>query len=328
MSKTLFVWDLAIALENLDDECYGWFAGNLGFASWRKVTHSLKRTRLCIISFHGASAWSSSDWTFVSMSSSGRPLAVFLPIYTRMLWYLRCADCRSWTDFCSDVQDLLNAKATTVEDVIAEALAIFREQPTILVVEELSQVSKDILGRSWRSPAGDACSFEDEEPRELEVSLVNAYRHELCTCTRLPEVSVLFTAVSFGMLYSELHLNDSDVAKLDDSVADAVRLMRDAAVVEQLLVSLRKSPRWGSPFFLLNAVEIGFVDINTLADDFFLPAFARAVIHTSLPANLTYQQPDATSARAFARLSGGHPRSASFLRQQLLSASSGGSDAV
>lgn len=229
-------------------------------------------------------------------------------------------DSRCWDDFCGDVKALLDVGATTVQGVIEEALRALREQPTILVVEELSKVSKDVFRHTWQSPAEAACSFEDVEPQEFEVSLMDAYRHELCTCTRFENTALLFTAVSFGMMYSDINEDAEDSAELDSHIADVVRQTGDPSVVERLLLSSSTSSRRGSPYFLLNAVEIGFLDTEILAGRYFLPTFRDAVIRTSLPANLTHIQPDVTSARAFARLSGGHARSAGFLRKKLVDA--------
>ncbi|KAK1862713.1 hypothetical protein I4F81_005280 [Pyropia yezoensis] len=273
MGKTHFVWDLSVALANPDDERYAQAAGHLGISAWPNIVPSLRRTRLCIVSFNGACMWGRSDLGCLAMDHR---LAIFLPIYLRMLWYLRCVDSRCWDDFCGDVKALLDVGATTVQGVIEEALRALREQPTILVVEELSKVSKDVFRHTWQSPAEAACSFEDVEPQEFEVSLMDAYRHELCTCTRFENTALLFTAVSFGMMYSDINEDAEDSAELDSRIADVVRQTGDPSVVERLLLSSSTSSRRGSPYFLLNAVEIGILDTEILAGS---PVILVAALH-------------------------------------------------
>eukprot|EP00170_Pyropia_yezoensis_P000192 contig_1296_g193 len=202
MGKTHFVWDLSVALANPDDERYAQAAGHLGISAWPNIVPSLRRTRLCIVSFNGACMWGRSDLGCLAMDHR---LAIFLPIYLRMLWYLRCVDSRCWDDFCGDVKALLDVGATTVQGVIEEALRALREQPTILVVEELSKVSKDVFRHTWQSPAEAACSFEDVEPQEFEVSLMDAYRHELLWSTVvLPAAMSMASQESLTELLNDL----------------------------------------------------------------------------------------------------------------------------
>lgn len=92
---------------------------------------------------------------------------------------------------------------------------------------------------------------------------------------------------------------------------------------QKRLTSL-SSGRRGSIFFVLSAVRLGFMDMEQLAKVYFLPLLqSRWLVLAGLPRKGAFDVPSEVSARALARLSGGHPRSAGFLRQQLKAASPG-----
>ncbi|KAK1862507.1 hypothetical protein I4F81_005075 [Pyropia yezoensis] len=327
MGKTHFVWDLTLAVADINNDRYAQAAEAANLPRWNEVVSTLKNSRVCVVTFNGLCAWSSTDTKFVDWGRH-QPEAVLLPVYLRILWCLRCADGYDFGSFCGLIEEMLASKATTVDAIHLEALEALKERPTIIVVEELSKVPPLRAVYDRRSPAeGEFGVGEDrveatQGRRSSSFKLLLIYRHELCTMTRSKSVSVLFTAACPGTMLRDarLPLNDTESASLDSDVSEVIQELPNAraAMASLLVTSISSSHRRGSPYFVLFAVKVGFLDLRQVADTFFLPVFSDSrVIRMSQQHQSTYKQPARLSADALAWLSGGHGRSAAVLRDRL-----------
>eukprot|EP00170_Pyropia_yezoensis_P006511 contig_26586_g6532 len=217
------------------------------------------------------------------------PQAIFLPFYLRVLWYLRCGDAVTWNQFVPVVAERLENGPATVGAVISEAQAALREQPTVVVVEELSKVTGYCMETPGASPADSLWSPLDstgEVAVPVQQPLLDVYRHEVCAMAGMSEKTVvLFTSPSFGLIYAEVkgYLTGAQQtaygAELAGMASSGIR-----AEEENTRLSSPFSNRPFSPFFVLSAVELGFLDLDDLAETYFLPLFDdRFAIRMSLP---------------------------------------------
>lgn len=331
LGKSHWVWDAVEALLYLEDPRYFAAAERAGLASWQDAIDKLRGTRACVVTFNSASLWGDEDRTLMRDFAT-QPRALFLPIYLRVLWYLRCADALDWRSFCRLVGGLLASKQTTVEVVIAEALAALQEQPTIVFVEELNKIDDKCVELPGLSPGENECPdlvpdpVDDSavKPPARDAELLDVFRHEICTWMGMAKarVAVLFTSAYFGMIYDEVKyvLNDAERRDVENKVAELKRTPGLATLAEDKswLITSTSSTRRGSPFFILCAVELGFFDMDEVAKSYFLPLFnSNSAIRTSLAREGSFLLSSHVAAQAFGRLSGGHPRIAGFLRQQL-----------
>lgn len=326
MGKTHFVEDLSVVLGALSDIRYAEAAARANLASWENTVSDLEGTRLCFVSFNGASLWGAWDEKFVK-DVAAHPNKAFLPLYLRLLWCLRCAE-RDWNWFVTQVHKLLTLNSSVVDTIIAEALLALCEKPTIVAIEELNKVTPFQVPSVETCPAELECGVTSKDPTTSPVSppatadatptasLMSVYRHEVCTWTRLESVTVLLTAPFPGLVLAEVRklMSKNQSAALDTEVAELLRAVPANMEMQSLMLTSLSSRRKGSPYFLLPAAKIGFLDVDEIADVYFLPIFRDAVvIRTSHAWRSSFQQPSNLSARAFARLSCGHPRSAALL---------------
>lgn len=326
MGKTHFVWDLLEALADIDHDRFAQAAQAAQLPRWHTVVESLKHSRVCVVSFNGLCAWSSTDDGFIKTYEEA-PMAVFLPIYLRIFWCLRCNDGCDFGTFCNLINKMLRSNAVTVDEICREALDVLKDQPTIIVVEELSKVPLFKAVYDGDSPAENIFMVVDTESRQsAAVQLSLLYRHELCTLTRSSLISMVFTTPCPGMLLQDVRalLDDSEQsderAALDAEVDEIIRKVSNASTaIDSLLVtSMSSRHRKGSPYYILCAVKVGFLDWRRIATVFFLPLFrGPRVVHMSEAYRSSYKQPARLSAEAFAWISGGHPRSAAVLRDKL-----------
>eukprot|EP00170_Pyropia_yezoensis_P001816 contig_7750_g1820 len=330
MGKTHFLEDLSMGFGALRDIRYAEAAARAKVASWENIVSDLEGTRVCFVSFNGASLWGARDEDFVK-DVVAHPKKVFLPAYLRVLWCLCCAQ-RDWDWFVDKVHQLLAVNPSLVDTIINEAVRALRERPTIVAIEELNKVTPFEVPVVDTSPAELACGLTSTDPTKSPVSppatddtaptasLTSVYRHEMCTWTRLQNVTVLLTAPSPGLVLAEVRklMSKQQSAALDREVAGLLRAAPASIKMQSLQLSSLSSRRKGSPYFLLPAAEIGFLNVDQIADVYFLPIFRDSVmIRTSQAWRSSFQQPPSLSARAFARLSCGHPRSAALLLRNL-----------
>ncbi|KAK1858118.1 hypothetical protein I4F81_000731 [Pyropia yezoensis] len=303
MGKTHFAWDLILAVADVNNERYALAAKAAKLPRLHDVASTLRQSR-------GTEA-------------------VLLPVYLRILWCLRCADECDFERFCDFVQKMLASKATTVEAVYFETLQALADQPTIIIVEELAKVPPVPVVYDRPSPAESAFEAEDAcgagdgggtplQPSAAAVMLPVLYRHELCTLTRSESISVLLTAVCPGTLLKEVRLlvDESERAALDADVNEIVKQLPNAAEAAStlLVTSISSNQRPGSPYYILFAVKVGFLDLQEVADAYFLPLFnSSRVVRMSVQHHSTHKQPASLSAQASAWLSGGHGLSAAVL---------------
>jgi len=344
VGKSHWVWDVVEALGSLEDPRYALAAEGAGLSAWPGAVGELQGARPCVVTFNSGSLWGKLDKTLIEEFSM-QPGALFLPLYLRVLWCLRCVDGLDWASFVAIVLGLLGKQQTTASAIISEALAALKEQRIIVIVEELNKIDCICRGVPVRCPAEDECSDYDGwsdntssshggvslgsnqgAPIERQM-LLDVYRHELCTWTGLAQslVSLLFTSVSFGMIYAEVKylLTNDEQRIIDEKVAS---LKRVAGVVNEAKTWLTStsSSRRGSPYFVLCAVDLSPFGTDQLADAYFRPIFdTDCAIRTSLPQGGSYLLRSDRAARALARLCAGHARSAGFLRQQLKLSRSG-----
>lgn len=320
--KSHLVWDLEEALQFLDDPRLAAASTRVGQSSWQDVVEKLREWRVCVITFNSSSEWGSLD-KLMMQTFAADPQAIFLPFCLRVLWYLRCGDAVTWNQFVPVVAERLENGPATVGAVISEAQAALREQPTVVVVEELSKVTGYCMETPGASPADSLWSPLDstgEVAVPVQQPLLDVYRHEVCAMAGMSEKTVvLFTSPSFGLIYAEVkgYLTGAQQtaygAELAGMASSGIR-----AEEENTRLSSPFSNRPFSSFFVLSAVELGFLDLDDLAETYFLPLFDdRFAIRMSLPYQGSHMLSSALSARAMSRLSGGHPRSAAFLRQVL-----------
>lgn len=322
MGKTHFLEDLSMVLGALRDSRYAEAAARANLASWENIVSDLEGTRLCSVSFNGASVWGAQDEKFLT-DVAADPNKALLPVYLRVLWCLRCAG-RTWDWFVKQVHELLTVNPSLVDTIINEAGRALTEEPTIAAIEELNKVTPFTVRTAETSPAERMSGLTSTDPTESSAprtaSLTNVYRHEVCTWTRLEGVNVLLTAPFPGLVLAEVRklMSKEQSAALDVEVAQLLRAAPASIKMQSLLLTSLSSRRKGSPYFLLPAAEIGFLDVDQIADVYFLPLFRDAVvIRTSQAWRSSFEQPPNLSARAFARLSCGHPRSAALLLRSL-----------
>ena len=348
VGKSHLVWDLVDALGSLDDARLATAAERAGVSGWRAARDDLRGTQPCIITFNSGSLWGSLDKELMDACLSTQRAAAYLPLYARALWFLRCADVLRWGDFVRLLINLLKAGTTTAAAIIQESLAALAERPALVIVEELNKITGTWPASAGKSPAEAAAAARDKAaagnvlPKDIKQrnvgpsgtqssdttsqSILDVYRHELCTWTTIG-VSVLFTAPYFGLIWDEIkdHLSDQQRLLIDRLVADSgatldPSLLRDA----QARLSSLSSQRQGSPFFVLSAVNLGFMDMEELAKVYFQPLFeSEWLLRGGLASENSYDVPSDVAGRVLARLSGGHPRSAGFLRLYLKQATSG-----
>lgn len=345
VGKSHLAWDLADALASLDDPKFvdaAMATSSSGIMRWGAACDELRGTRPCIITFNSGSRWGPLDNDLMRSDEnmSARP---YLPLYVRALWSLRCADRLSWDVFARHVLGIL-ANGTTAEEVIREAVTALREQPTLVIVEELNKIAGEWPELACDSPAeaafiaGDLSAVDGSPDNEQDDASSNArscsqstldvYRHELCAWTGAQTgLSVLFTAPYFGLIYDEVkgRLSAEQKRIVSSMVAELSETMDPEMLknCETRLSSLSSAKR-GSPFFVLNAVQLDFMDMDELAEYYFVPVLeSRGNLRTGHPFKSSFDVPSDLAARALARLSGGHPRSAGFLRQKLVEADAG-----
>jgi len=325
MGKTHFLEDLSMVLGALRETRYAEAAARVNLKYWENIVSELEGTRLCFVSFNGVSLWSKVDEDFIS-DVAAHPNMIFLPVYLRVLWCLRCAE-RDWDWFAAQVLQLVTASPGLVDVIINEATRALGEQRTIVAIEELNKVTPFEVSPVETSPTELECGLAStdltespsSEPKRT-VSLLSVYRHEVCTWTRFTNVTVLLTAPFPGLVLAEVRklLSKEESAAF---VIESENWLQAAGLniqTRSLLLTSLSSRRAGSPYFLLPAAAIGFLDMDLIADIYFLPVFREAVVvRTSLPWKSSFRQPSKLSARAFARLSGGHPRSAALLLSKL-----------
>eukprot|EP00170_Pyropia_yezoensis_P004534 contig_18500_g4547 len=289
MGKTHFVEDLSVVLGALSDIRYAEAAARANLASWENTVSDLEGTRLCFVSFYGASLWGAWDEKFVK-DVAAHPNKAFLPLYLRLLWCLRCAE-RDWNWFVTQVHKLLTVNSSLVDTIIAEAMLALCEKPTIVVIEELNKVTPFQVPSIETSPAELECGLTSTDPTTSPVSppatadatptasLMSVYRHEVCTWTRLESVTVLLTAPFPGLVLAEVRklMSKNQSAALDTEVAELLRAAPANMEMQSLMLTSLSSRRMGSPYFLLPAAKIGFLDVDEIADVYFLPIFRDAV---------------------------------------------------
>lgn len=125
MGKTHFVWDLVEALADIDHDRFARAAQAAQLPRWHTVVESLKHSRVCVVSFNGLCAWSSTDDGF-NKTYEEAPMAVFLPIYLRIFWCLRCNDGCDFGTFCNLINKMLRSNAVTVDEICREALDVLK----------------------------------------------------------------------------------------------------------------------------------------------------------------------------------------------------------
>lgn len=105
LGKSHWVWDAVEALLFLEDPRYFAAAERAGLASWQGAIDKLRGTRACVVTFDTLSLWGHQDRALMRdfWTQHG---ARILPIYLRVLWYLRCADALAWPSFCGLVAHL------------------------------------------------------------------------------------------------------------------------------------------------------------------------------------------------------------------------------
>ncbi len=350
VGKSHLAWDVVDALGSLDDPRFARAAMLEGLSGWETARDELRGTRPCIITFNSGSLWGTLDQELMQTYLPSQPAAAYLPLYARVLWCLRCADGLDWDEFAQMILQLLEDGTTTASAIIRESRAALKERPTLVIVEELNKIEGDWPASAGESPAEAAFPVdhtaaagglpENIKPqvvapsstRPLRVatqSVLDVYRHEMCTWTGATQtpISVLFTAPYFGLIFDEVkgRLTAEQQRVIDDMIA-ALNETLDPRVLEdcQLRLSSLTSDRRGSPFFVLSAIKLGFMDMDELAKVYFQPLFeSEWLLRAGLPFKSTFEVPSDVSGRAFARLSGGHPRSAGFLRVHLKLASPG-----
>lgn len=138
---------------------------------------------------------------------------------------------------------------------------------------------------------------------------------------------MLFTALYFGLVFVEVKGRMSVEQKrvIADMIA-ALGKTLDPRLLEACQTSLSSvsSGRRGSSFFVLSAVDFGFMDMDELAKVYFKPLFeSEWLLRAGLLFKSTFEVPSDVPGRASVRMSGGHPRSADFLRHYLKLTSSG-----
>eukprot|EP00170_Pyropia_yezoensis_P004204 contig_17295_g4215 len=310
MGKTHFLVDLSVVLGAVSNIRYAEAAARANLASWENTVSDLEGTRLCFVSFNSASLWGSWDEKFVK-DVAAHPNKAFLPLYLRLLWCLRCGE-RDWNWFVTQVHKLLTVNPSLVGTVITEATLALWEKPTIVAIEELNKVTPFQVPSIETSPAELECGLTSTDPTTSPVSppaiadatppasLMTVYRHEVCTWTRLESVTVLLTAPFPGLVLSEVRklMSKNLTTALDTEVAELLRTAPASLKMRSLTLTSLSSRRKGSPYFLLPAAKIGFLDVNEIADVYFLPIFRDAVvIRTSHAWRLSFQQPSNLSAR-------------------------------
>eukprot|EP00170_Pyropia_yezoensis_P001987 contig_8469_g1991 len=312
MGKTHFLEDLSVVLGALGDIRYAEAAARANLASWENTVSDLEGTRLCFVSFNGASLWGSWDEKFVK-DVAAHPTKAFLPLYLRLLWCLRCAE-RDWNWFVTQVQKILTVNPSLVDAIITQAMLALCEKPTIVAIEELNKVTPFQVPSIETSPAELECGLNSTDPTTSPVSplapadatptasLMNVYRHEVCTWTRLESVTVLLTVPFPGLVLSEVRklMSKNQTAALDTEVAELLLTAPASWERHSLMLTSLSSRLKGSPYFLLPAAKIGFLDVNEIADVYFLPIFREAVvIRTSHAWRSSFQQPAKLSALSY-----------------------------
>lgn len=311
--KTHFIWDLLDALPELDTDKYHAVAQRAKVLSWTAVVDAFKDCGVCVLSFNGRAAWSSSDNDLIEKTVKSEPRAVYLPLYLRVLWFMRCADKMMWPQFSANVLRLLASKATTVQAIIDEAMQALCERSTIIIVEELNKIEGLVISNMLSSPAEKVLTTDAGLPRPQSMSpdpsfpvtstssgdgdggeeparetllrqtsltqtRMDVYRHEICLWTNLmgSSSSLLFTSPSFAVVYNETQYAQGarDLKAVNlPLLVKELLAARDHAKTRQILQSSADSRRLGSPFLLTCASELGFLDMDKLASVYFLPLF-------------------------------------------------------
>ncbi|KAK1870288.1 hypothetical protein I4F81_012750 [Pyropia yezoensis] len=241
--KSHLVWDLEEALQFLDDPRLAAASTRVGQSSWQDVVEKLREWRVCVITFNSSSEWGSLD-KLMMQTFAADPQAIFLPFYLRVLWYLRCGDAVTWNQFVPVVAERLENGPATVGAVISEAQAALREQPTVVVVEELSKVTGYCMETPGASPADSLWSPLDstgEVAVPVQQPLLDVYRHEVCAMAGMSEKTVvLFTSPSFGLIYAEVKgyltgaqqtAYGAELAVQVDALTTTVNVMLDVPVI-------------------------------------------------------------------------------------------------
>lgn len=349
VGKSHLAWDVVDALGSLDDPRFARAAMLADVSGWETARDKLRGTRPCIITFNSGSLWGPLDQELMHTCLPRQPAAAYLPLYARVLWCLRCADGLSWIHFARLVIELLEDGSTTVNAIIRESRAALEERPTLVIVEELNKIKGVWPESAGESPAEVAFAVDytaaaggrpanimpqigvPSSTRPLPIatqSVLDVYRHEMCTWTGASTgLSVLFTAPYFGLIFDEVksRLTEEQKLVINDMIGSLGETL-DPRFLEdcQTRLSSLSSGRRGSPFFVLSAIDLGFMDMDELAKVYFQPLFeSEWLLRSGLPFKRTFEVPSDVSGRAFARLSGGHPRSAGFLRRRLKLARSG-----
>ncbi|KAK1865231.1 hypothetical protein I4F81_007765 [Pyropia yezoensis] len=332
MGKSHLVWDVLEAFQGLDDPRYADAAERTGFPLWSDVVNNLQGVRACVVTFNSSSKWDKRDLDIVDQCSS-HPDGVLLPIYLRLLWFFRCANTVPWEGFMVRAAANVRDKVITVDGIVAEAIRALREQPTVIIVEEISKVTGFVPVRPEPTPAQREWStYEDgeangarqplDEQRKTQT-LFSLYRHEFCVLTGMggASVTILFTSPSFGgVMFADVQddLTDDMIERAGSLSTMLKNFGMPDMGVQKAILSSKSSTRPGSPFFVLCAAELDFLGADDVAAAYFLPWFqSRFRIRMSLPCRGSHVLPADTAAKAFASLSGGHPRSAAFLRRVL-----------
>lgn len=333
LGKSHLVWDVLEALSAVDVARFATAADRAGHLAWPDVVRSLHGVRVCVITFNSASKWSGADRELIDECSS-HAAGALLPLYLRVMWYLRCSHTLPWEALLRLVVELLAGGRTTVDAIITEALLALRERPTIVNVEEISEVTgtaatpptaspTEKLWKMLQSTQGAEDGAVPVKPVKRTRSLFYNFRHEICTWTCMvgADLSVLFTAPSLGGVMFQDVKNDLTKEQVDvvASLADKLSAagLRDK-VEGTTIVSSMTNTLVGSPFYVLCALELSFLDVDDIANAYFLPLFkSRFSIMASLPAKSTRELPADVSARALASLSGCHVRGAAFILMQL-----------
>lgn len=247
MGKTHFLEDLSMVLGALRDSRYAEAAARANLASWENIVSDLEGTRLCSVSFNGASVWGAQYEKFLT-DVAADPNKALLPVYLRVLWCLRCAG-RTWDWFVKQVHELLTVNPSLVDTIINEAGRALTEEPTIAAIEELNKVTPFTVRTAEASPAERMSGLTSTDPTESSAprtaSLTNVYRHEVCTWTRLEGVNVLLTAPFPGLVLAEVRklMSKEQSAALDIEVAKLLRAAPASIKMQSLLLTSLSSRR-------------------------------------------------------------------------------------
>lgn len=332
LGKSRLVWDVLEAWQRLDDPRYADAAQRARLVVWPDVVNKLRAVRACVLTFNSSSKWGKRDLDIVDQCLSHKH-GMLLPMYLRLLWYLRWAESVPWEDFIDRAATRLKGEVITVDDIVAEAVRALREQPTVIIVEEIAKVPGSVLVRPGLTPAqrewptlNEGEGNDGRQPlneQRTVLTLFSLYRDEFCSFTGMDgaSVAILFKSPSFGGV---MFAHVKDVVALD-MVARAGYLtaklksfgLPDTGV-QNAMLSSKSSTRLGSPSVLLCAAELGYLNTDDVAAAYVHPRFqSRCRIRMSFSSQASYMLPAETAKRAFASLSGGYPRGAAVLRRAL-----------